>query len=215
MAATETASPRSTTRPTTRPTTQPAAQLASLLDRLRACRICAERLPFAPRPVLQAAPGARLLIVGQAPGRRAHISRQPWNDASGERLRRWTGLGRAIFYDRTRVALVPMGLCYPGSAPGGGDLPPCSPCAPRWHGPIFALMPHVRLTLLVGGFAQRRYLGTAHVTGNVRAWRQHLEGGRLPLPHPSWRNTAWLARNPWFEAELVPQLRRLVAETVA
>ena len=202
---------------TTAPTAAPrlAGQLASLLERVRGCRICAERLPFAPRPVLQAGAGARLLIVGQAPGRRAHDSCQPWNDASGERLRRWTGLDRAVFYDRGRVALVPMGLCYPGRAAGGGDLPPSPPCAPRWHGPIFALMPQVRLTLLVGGYAQRRYLGMAHVTGNVRAWRRHLEGGRLPLPHPSWRNGAWLARNPWFEAELVPQLRRLVAAAVA
>ena len=189
--------------------------LASLLARVRACRHCAASLPCAPRPVLQAGESARLLIVGQAPGRRAHDSRQPWNDASGERLRRWTGLDRAVFYDRARVALVPMGFCYPGSDGGGGDRPPCRPCAPLWHGPILALMPHVALTLLVGGYAQRRYLGPEGVTRTVRSWRRHLARALLPLPHPSWRNTAWLRRNPWFEDELVPQLRRRVAAAIA
>ena len=197
------------------PETPPSTRLADLLAQVRACRVCADRLPFAPRPVLQAGGAARLLIVGQAPGRRAHESRLPWNDASGDRLRRWTGLCHTVFYDRERVALVPMGLCYPGTAGGGGDLPPCPPCAPLWHGPIFALMPHVALTLLVGGHAQRRYLGPGSVTEAVRTWRRHPGAGRLALPHPSWRNTAWLARNPWFEAELVPQLRRRVAEIVA
>ena len=183
---------------------------------MRACRHCGPELPLGPRPVLRASRGARLLIVGQAPGRRVHESGIPWDDRSGDRLRQWTDLPRALFYDETRVAIVPMGFCYPGSDPRGGDRPPRPECAPLWHRRVLDEMPHVELTLLVGSYAQARYLpapAARTMTRAVAAWREALPTF-LPLPHPSWRNTAWLKRNPWFEAELVPELRRRVAAVV-
>ena len=176
---------------------------------MRACTVCAAALPLGPRPVLRASATARVLIVGQAPGRRVHDTGIPWNDPSGDRLRDWLAIDRETFYDARRIAIVPMGFCYPGRDAGGGDRPPRPECAPLWHGRVHALMPGIRLTLLVGGYAQAYYLGARRgrtVAATVGAWRTYLPE-MLPVPHPSWRNTAWLKRNPWFEAELMPALR--------
>jgi uracil-DNA glycosylase len=195
------------------PRTAKADGLAALVAAARACRVCAEHLPLGPRPVLRARESARLLIVGQAPGTRVHETGVPWNDPSGDRLRHWLGLDREAFYDEARIAIVPMGLCYPGRDPRGGDRPPRPGCAPLWHPPLRAALPAIELTLLIGSYAQRYYLGRsrkASMTETVRAWRDHLPEV-LPLPHPSWRNTAWLRKNPWFEADLVPVLRQRVA----
>ena len=186
--------------------------LERVLGEARACRVCAADLPLGPRPVLRARTTARLLIVGQAPGTRVHETGVPFNDPSGDRLRAWLGIGRDAFYDQDRIAIVPMGLCYPGRDARGGDKPPRPVCAPLWHPPLMALLPAVELTLLVGLYAQRHYLGgrwRGNLTETVRAWAG-AGPARLPLPHPSWRNTAWLKRNPWFEAELVPELRARV-----
>jgi uracil-DNA glycosylase len=175
----------------------------------RACRRCEKLLE--PRPVFRAARSARLLIVGQAPGRRVHETGIPWNDPSGDVLRGWLAMDRDAFYDTSRIAIVPVGLCYPGTV-DGADLPPPRQCAPLWQPRFRAALPAVRLTLLVGRYAQLYWLG-AHdkhsLTDTVRAWREVLPEF-FPLPHPSWRNKAWLARNPWFEAEVIPALRRRV-----
>lgn len=192
------------------------AHLSRLLAEVRACRHCAASLPLGPRPVLRAHPGARLLIVGQAPGTRVHETGIPWNDRSGDRLRDWLGLGREAFYDESRVAIVPMGFCYPGVDLRGGDNPPRPECAPLWHDRILARLPAIELVLLIGSYAQKRYLGKRRartMTETVAAWREYLPR-HLPLPHPSWRNTAWLRRHPWFVEELVPELRRLTAALV-
>ena len=187
--------------------------LAAVVAAARACRLCADSLPLGPRPVLRAAAGARLLIVGQAPGTRVHETGVPWNDASGERLRDWMRIAREAFYDETRVAIVPMGFCYPGRLPRGGDRPPRPECAPTWHARLRDRLPQIELTLLAGAWAQRYYLGSrgeASVTATVAAWRRYLPE-YLPLPHPSWRTRGWVARNPWFEKELLPELRARVA----
>ena len=186
--------------------------LDKLLADIRACRLCAAHLPLGPRPVLQVGSGARLRIVGQAPGRLVHESGVPWRDASGDRLRAWLGLSPAIFYDPDKVAVLPIGLCYPGRG-ASGDNPPRPECAPRWHEPVNRLLPHIALTLLVGGHAQAYYLGRrrkASLTETVRDWRAYLEEGFLPLPHTSPRNQPWLAANPWFEAELLPDIRAVI-----
>jgi uracil-DNA glycosylase len=191
---------------------QEPSALDSLLEDVRACRVCAPFLPHPPRPVLRAKESARLLIIGQAPGVRVHETGIPWNDRSGDRLRGWLGLTREAFYDEARIAIVPMGFCFPGTDHKGGDRPPRKECAPLWHSRILAQLTNVELVLLVGGHAQRFYLGRraqARLTETVRAWRDY--GPRtVPLPHPSWRNTGWLKRNPWFMAELVPALRQLL-----
>ncbi|TWA71580.1 uracil-DNA glycosylase [Azospirillum brasilense] len=190
--------------------------LKELFEQARACRLCEGVLPHGCRPVLRGSPSARLLIVGQAPGARVHASGIPWNDPSGDRLRQWLAMDRDAFYDESRIAIVPMGLCYPGTAPKGGDYPPRPECAPLWHPPLRAALTGVRLTLLIGGYAQAYYLGNRRrrtMTDTVAAWRDYLPEF-LPLPHPSWRNTAWLKKNPWFDAELVPALRRRVDETL-
>lgn len=185
---------------------------ASLLARVRACTLCAPHLPLGPRPILRASPGARLLIVGQAPGAKVHETGLPWNDRSGDRLRQWLNLGRDTFYDEDRVAIVPTGLCYPGRDPKGGDLPPRPECAPLWHPQILPLLTEIRLTLVVGSYAQAALLGTRRagtMTETVAAW-QGYGPNLFPLPHPSWRTTAWENRNPWFAAELLPDLRSRV-----
>ena len=183
------------------------------LAEARACRLCAADLPLGPRPVLRARATARIMIVGQAPGTRVHASGIPFNDPSGDRLRAWLGIDRETFYDENRVAILPMGLCYPGQDARGADKPPMKICAPTWHPRIRPLLPKLELTLLVGLYAQARYLGPGrkkNLTETVQSWRDYGPAF-LPLPHPSWRNTAWLKRNPWFEAEVLPELRRRVA----
>ena len=180
----------------------------------RACRICADQLPLGPRPVFRASPTARLLIVGQAPGTRVHETGIPWNDRSGDRLRDWMGLDNEAFYDETRIAILPAGFCYPGRYERGGDRPPRPECAPAWHRRLTAHMPDIELTLLAGQYAQAHYLGRRRrhsLTATVAAWRDYLPDF-IPLPHPSWRNTAWLRKNPWFEAELLPVLRGAVGK---
>lgn len=156
---------------------------------------------------------ARLLIIGQAPGTKVHASGIPWDDASGERLRHWMGVDRETFYDSRRIAIMPMGFCYPGRGKGG-DLPPRPECAPLWHDRVLTLLPRVQLTLLIGQYAQARYLDTRGLLLEdiVRDWRTHLACGFLPLPHPSPRNTLWLKKRPWFEAEVVPALRAALAK---
>lgn len=190
----------------------PATRLDHLLAEVRACTRCAEHLPLGPRPVLQLAASSRVLIIGQAPGTRVHASGVPWNDPSGERLRTWLGVDAAAFYDTARFALMPMGFCYPGRGKGG-DLPPRPECAPQWHPVLRAGMSQVRLTLLIGQYAQRHYLPDSAGSLEARVLRhgQALERGLFPLPHPSPRNTLWLRRRPWFEAEVVPVLREAVA----
>ena len=190
--------------------------LAAALAEARACRVCAAHLPLGPRPVVRASTSARLLIIGQAPGTKVHETGIPWNDPSGDRLRDWLGLDRDAFYDEGRIAIMPMGFCYPGIDKNGGDKPPRKECAPLWHDRLLSLMPGVELTLLIGLYAQRRYLGRRAertMTDTVRAWRDYLPD-YLPLPHPSWRNTAWLRKHPWFESELVPELRARVEALV-
>ena len=189
-------------------------ELDALLEEVRACRVCAAHLPLGPRPVLRCRASARLLIVGQAPGTRVHETGIPWNDPSGDRLRAWMGLDRDQFYDESRIAIIPIGYCYPGRDIRGGDLPPRPECAERWLPRLLALLPNIRLTLLVGGYAQRHYLGPrakATLTETVRAWREYAPE-YLPLPHPSFRNQRWLKQNPWFEAEVLPALRRALEE---
>ncbi|HWU74954.1 MAG TPA: uracil-DNA glycosylase family protein [Rhodanobacter sp.] len=188
----------------------------SLLTDIRACRICEAQLPLGPRPVLQASATSRLLIVSQAPGRKVHESGIPFDDVSGQRLREWLGIDKATFYDASRVAIVPMGFCFPGSG-RGGDLPPRPECAPTWHPRLLPLLTRVRLTLVIGQYAQAGVLGVprgTRLTDTVQAWRDHLARGHLPLPHPSPRNRLWLLRNPWFEAELLPVLRGQVASAL-
>jgi uracil-DNA glycosylase len=200
--------------------------MTSRLDRLateiRACRVCVEApsgapLGHEPRPVFQMRASARLGIVGQAPGTRVHASGRPFTDPSGDRLRAWMGVAPEEFYDARHVAIVPMGFCFPGLDDKGGDLPPRRECAPLWRARIFQELTQLELVLLVGQYAQRWHLGAARAGGltqTVRDWQAILEGpGRphyLPLPHPSWRNNAWIKANPWFEAELLPRLRREV-----
>lgn len=192
---------------------QPACALTSLLERVSACRICADHLPLGPRPVVVPRPGARILIIGQAPGTKVHESGIPWNDRSGDRLRDWMGLDRETFYTSERIAIMPMGFCYPGVLPNGGDAPPRPECAPQWHGELLGHMPEIELTILAGMYAQKEYLGKARkktLTETVRSWRDYAPL-YLPLPHPSWRSGNILKKNPWIEAEILPYLRAEVA----
>jgi len=182
--------------------------LPALLEEIRGCRLCAAQLPLGPHPVLRASASARLLIVGQAPGTKVH--------ASGQRLRSWLALEPAPFYDETRIAIVPMGFCYPGKA-GGGDAPPRPECRATWHPRLLPLLGEVRLTLLIGQYAQAYFLGERRkstLTDTVRAWCEYAPQ-YIPLPHPSPRNVGWFKTNPWFEAETVPALRALVREALA
>jgi uracil-DNA glycosylase len=187
-------------------------KLEALLKKVRACTVCEPALPLGARPILRAGAGAKLLIVGQAPGTKVHASGIPWNDASGDRLREWLRMDRETFYDENIVAIVPMGFCYPGKGKGG-DLPPRPECAPLWHPKILPLLPDIRLVLLIGNYAQTAYLGEARhetLTDTVRAAKDFLPR-YLPLPHPSPRNQFWLRRNPWFEKKILPLLRTRVA----
>ncbi|MDH3264378.1 MAG: uracil-DNA glycosylase family protein [Paracoccaceae bacterium] len=188
---------------------------APLRRKIEACRLCAPRFAatataHAPRPVVWFRPSARILVAGQAPGLRVHAAGRPFADPSGVRLRAWLGLSEAEFYDISRVAVVPMAFCFPGYDSKGADLPPPPVCARTWHDRVMQAMPRLRLRVLVGGHAHRWHLGRrGDVTETVRAWREHAPLS-FPLPHPSWRNTGWLKRNPWFEAELLPELRARV-----
>ena len=188
------------------------ASLDQLLVAVRACRACERHLPLGPRPIVQAHTAARILIVGHAPGLRAHTTGIPWDDPSGERLRDWMGVGRDTFYDASRVAIIPMGYCYPGRA-GGGDRPPRRECAELWHARLLAHLPAVELTLLVGQYAQRHFLRGRRrpsLTETTQAW-QDYGPEYFPLPHPSPRNQPWRVRHPWFDRDLVPALRARIA----
>ena len=196
----------------------PSHAFEACLTEVRHCRICDAHLPLGPRPVVRMAPGARLLIIGQAPGTKVHESGIPWNDKSGDRLREWLAIDREVFYDPAKVAIMPMGFCYPGRDPKGGDLPPRPECAPQWHDRLLSFLPNIELTLLVGSYAQSRYLADTKsptMTETVRDFRNHLAAGYLPTPHPSWRTAAWQRKNPWFDDELLPVLRDRTAALVA
>lgn len=189
---------------------------ADTINELNGCTNCAEFLPCAPKPIYQLHPDARILIAGQAPGRKAHDAGLPFDDVSGDRLRGWLGLDRETFYDAHSVAILPMGFCYPGTGKSG-DLPPRPECAVIWRARLLALLKQLRLTVVIGRYAQAYHLPSmagASVTDVVRAWRQFWPD-TVPLPHPSPRNNLWLRRNPWFEAELLPELRRRVAEVLS
>lgn len=184
-----------------------------LLDEIRACRLCEPHLPLGPRPVLRASSTARILLVGQAPGSKVHQTGVPWNDASGERLRDWLGLEREVFYDERRIAIVPMGFCYPGRG-NSGDLPPRPECCATWHPRLLPMLQQVELTLLIGQYAQAYFLGSARgqtLTETVAHWRSYWPKFAV-LPHPSPRNQLWLKRNPWFAAECLPEIRQRVAQ---
>ncbi|PLX33820.1 MAG: uracil-DNA glycosylase [Hyphomicrobiales bacterium] len=197
---------------------------AALLGAIEGCRLCRDApdgppLPHEPRPVLQIGGGAKICIAGQAPGTRVHESGRPFTDPSGDRLRDWMGIGPELFYDPARIAIVPMGLCFPGLDAKGGDLPPRKECAPQWRTRIFRLLPELELIVAVGLYAQKWHLGRrarASLTETVRSWRDYAAPASgpqiLPLPHPSWRNNGWLKRNPWFESELLPVLKARIRE---
>jgi uracil-DNA glycosylase len=190
----------------------------ALAEEIRGCRLCAGRFAATatrhePRPVVWFRPSARLLIAGQAPGMRVHEAGRPFADPSGDRLRDWLGMSADEFYDRDRVAVVPMAFCFPGYDANGSDLPPPALCARTWHGQVMAALPGLRLRVLIGGHAQAWHIGAKGVTQTVARWREVMAEGApltIPLPHPSWRNTAWLKRHPWFAAELLPVLREKV-----
>ena len=185
--------------------------LDALLATVRGCRACEAQLPLGPRPVLQAHEAARILVVGQAPGRRVHTTGVPWDDPSGERLRAWMGVDRCTFYDAAQVAIIPMGHCYPGKG-GGGDLPPRRECADLWLAHLLARLPSIELTLLIGHHAQGHFLGPHRkptLAKTARAWREYAPG-YAPLPHPSPRNQPWFKAHPWFERQVIPALQARV-----
>lgn len=188
----------------------PVNNLDVLMDDISRCDLCAEALSTEPRPVVRASPSARLMIIGQAPGRRVHETGIPWNDPSGDRLRDWLQLSRDTFYDTRKIAIMPMGFCYPGTGQSG-DLPPRKECAKTWHQPLWRQLPNIRLTLLIGQYAQKYYLNDSskNLTERVRHWKNYLPQF-FALPHPSPRNQLWLKKNPWFIRELVPELRQAV-----
>jgi uracil-DNA glycosylase len=185
-------------------------EFADLLESVKSCQLCAEFLPLGPRPVVQLDPQATILIAGQAPGRRVHESGVPFDDPSGDRLREWLGISRDIFYDPTKVAILPMGFCYPGTGKSG-DLPPRPECEKAWRRQLLKQLTQIRLTLVIGQYAQKWHLPNVerNLTETVRAWKDYGPGV-IPLPHPSPRNNIWLKKNPWFAESLLPELRRTV-----
>jgi uracil-DNA glycosylase len=190
-------------------------ELDQLLTQIRSCTECEADLPCGPRPIVAAGTTATILIVGQAPGSRVHESGVPWDDPSGDRLRQWMGVSKDDFYDETKIALVPMGFCYPGTGESG-DLPPRSECAELWHEPLMSHLNAVRLTLVIGQYAQKHRLGElrkSSLTKTVEAWKDFTPAN-LPLPHPSPRNNRWLKKNPWFETKVIPYLRRRVSRLI-
>jgi uracil-DNA glycosylase len=191
-----------------------ASELRRIVADIRACRICAADIE--PRPILRASATAKLCLVGQAPGSRVHLSGVPWTDPSGDRLRDWLGLDRDTFYDERLIAIVPMGFCFPGLDAKGGDRPPRRECARIWREALFAALPEFKLTILIGGYAQKWHLGARNgesLTQTVKAWRNYAPR-YIPLPHPSWRNNAWLKKNPWFDRDLLPYLRGRVRRSL-
>jgi uracil-DNA glycosylase len=188
--------------------------LINLVSDVKNCQLCTELLSHNPRPIFSVSPSARLLIIGQAPGVKVHESGLPWADQSGHRLRQWLNISESVFYDKTKVALMPMGFCYPGKG-NSGDLPPRPECAPQWHKRLLFEMPDIQLTLLIGLYAQRHYLGgrLGTLTATVADWRKYLPQ-YFPLPHPSPRNQVWLKRNSWFEKEVLPNLQKQVRITL-
>ena len=188
--------------------------LNGLLKEIAACQVCAQHLPLGPRPVLHVSPTARILVASQAPGTKVHHAGISFWDNSGDRLRQWMGMDRGDFYDVRRVAILPMGMCYPGRLPNGGDAPPRPECAPLWRARVLAAMPDLRLTLLVGTYSQVEALGPGRMTDRVRDFHRFLPR-QFPLPHPSWRTGAWERANPWFGEEVLPALRLAIADALA
>ncbi|MBL95361.1 MAG: hypothetical protein CFH06_02053 [Alphaproteobacteria bacterium MarineAlpha3_Bin5] len=180
-----------------------------LLSQVRSCQLCVKNLPLEPKPIIQASISSKILIIGQAPGTKAHRTGIPWNDASGKRLRNWLKIPKNIFYNKSQIAIIPMGFCYPGRTVNGGDLPPKTECAPTWHEKILKLLPKIELTILIGSYAQKYYIETARkatMTNTVSNWRT-LFPRIAATPHPSWRTLAWEEKNPWFKMELLPALQ--------
>ena len=192
-----------------------ATGLPALLGRVRACTLCSEHLPLGPRPVVQAASSARILVAGQAPGRKVHETGLPFNDPSGVRLRDWMGITREVFYDPAKLAILPMGFCFPGTGKSG-DLPPRRECAPAWREQLLSHLPRLELILAIGQYALAYHLPNERgsLTETVRGWQAHWPA-IIPLPHPSPRNNGWLKRNPWFESDVLPPLRTRIAELLA
>jgi uracil-DNA glycosylase len=190
--------------------------LTRLLREVRTCQVCSAHLPLGSRPVVQLASTARLLIVGQAPGSKVHRSGIPWSDASGDRLRGWLEMDQSVFYDKAQVAILPMGFCYPGAGESRGDLPPRPECAPLWHERLLKHLSHLEVTVLVGQYAQRHYLGSRRMgsmTETVKAFAAY--GPQFfPLPHPSWRSVIWMRKHAWFERSVIPELREVVRKVV-
>lgn len=187
--------------------------LHEFVDEIRACQLCASDMERAPRPILQVSATAKILIAGQAPGNLAMESGRPFTDPSGDRLRDWLQIDETTFYDASKVSIVPMGFCFPGYDKNGGDIPPMKRCAETWHQALFERLPQIELKVLIGGYAQRWHIGDQMektLTATVQKWQSFLAQGVIVTPHPSWRNNAWLKRNPWFEAELLPELRKRV-----
>ncbi|OIQ24541.1 uracil-DNA glycosylase family protein [uncultured Vibrio sp.] len=184
--------------------------IGTLLGQIRQCQVCSKHLELGANPVVQASKGAKLLIIGQAPGLKVHQSSIPWNDPSGDRLRRWLNLDKQDFYDSSKIAIVPMGFCYPGRGKSG-DLPPRPECAPLWHQALLEQMPDIGMTLLIGQYAQNYYLADRKrtLTETVKNWTEWAPN-QIPMPHPSPRNALWLKKNPWFEEQIVPYIRKYV-----
>lgn len=187
--------------------------LENILSQARTCRLCEAHLDLGPRPVVVASKHAKILLIGQAPGTKVHNSGIPWQDASGERLRDWMQVKPELFYNPDFLSIMPMGFCYPGKIKNGGDKPPRPECAPKWHNLIRSQLPNIRYTLLVGSHAQKYYLDDYKtMTEAVANYRQYLKKGIFPIPHPSWRTTAWQKKNPWFDADVLPTLRNIMNE---
>ncbi|MAB09773.1 uracil-DNA glycosylase family protein [Hyphomonas sp.] len=192
--------------------------LQSLITEMRQCRLCEADMERAPNPVFQLSDTATILVAGQAPGNLADTTGTPFNDPSGDRLRDWMGVSRDEFYDVSKMAILPMGFCFPGYDAKGGDLPPMKRCAEVWRHRVLEQMPQLELILLIGGYAQRWHLGRKAektLTATVANWKMYARDHMFTLPHPSWRNTAWLKRNPWFEADVLPELRRAVRSALS
>ena len=189
--------------------------MQKLLSEIRACEVCKAHLPLGPRPIVAAHTDAKIIIIGQAPGTKVHETGVPWDDPSGRQLRKWLGVSDEVFYDETKIALVPMGFCYPGKGKGG-DLPPRPECAPLWHQQLWDAMPNLKLIILIGAYAQNYYLKKEmekNLTETVKAYQKYLPK-YFPLPHPSPRNRFWLTKNPWFDDEVVEELQKLVKKEI-